>query len=265
MTSGVANRAIWWRVRWPWWSEASPIQNRLGIAGWSWGGYLTAWTITQTSIFRAAVMGAGLANMVSDHGQGDIPSANLLYYPGQPYHHMEDYWKSSPIRYVSAVRTPTLILHGEEDARVHPAQGMEYFPRVEDPGCAGSLRPLPAGEARYRGARASDRRDAADYRVVRSLSDEVARIVRPRGARHRHQRDPGHLTASRGEQASNRFDVDFCLGHQVVDQDRLIGAVSVLAAGAIADGVDSRLAVEASVRGAGPGDEILGFAVPSPS
>lgn len=102
-------------------------QGRLGIAGWSWGGYLTAWTITQTSIFRAAVMGAGLANMVSDHGQGDIPSANLLYYPGQPYLHMEAYWKSSPVRYVAAVRTPTLILHGEEDARVHPAQGMEYF------------------------------------------------------------------------------------------------------------------------------------------
>jgi dipeptidyl aminopeptidase/acylaminoacyl peptidase len=101
--------------------------DRLGIAGWSWGGYLTAWTITQTEIFRAAVMGAGLSNMVSDHGQGDIPSANLLYYPGQPYDHMEAYWKSSPIRYVAAVRTPTLILHGESDARVHPAQGMEYF------------------------------------------------------------------------------------------------------------------------------------------
>jgi len=101
--------------------------NRLGIAGWSWGGYLTAWTITQTTMFRAAVMGAGLANMVSDHGQGDIPSANLLYYPGQPYEHMEHYWKSSPIRHVAAVKTPTLILHGEEDARVHPAQGMEYF------------------------------------------------------------------------------------------------------------------------------------------
>lgn len=101
--------------------------DRLGIAGWSWGGYLTAWTITQTDIFRAAVMGAGLANMISDHGQDDIPSANLLYYPGHPYQHMEDYWKSSPIRYISAVRTPTLILHGDEDTRVHPAQGMEYF------------------------------------------------------------------------------------------------------------------------------------------
>jgi dipeptidyl aminopeptidase/acylaminoacyl peptidase len=40
---------------------------------------------------------------------------------------MDVYWKSSPIRYVAAVRTPTLILHGDEDARVHPAQGMEYF------------------------------------------------------------------------------------------------------------------------------------------
>jgi dipeptidyl aminopeptidase/acylaminoacyl peptidase len=102
-------------------------RGRLGIGGWSWGGYLTAWTITQTDIFRAAVMGAGLANLVSDHGQGDIPSMNLLLYPGQPYHHLDAYWNTSPIRHVTAVRTPTLILHGDEDARVHPAQGMEYF------------------------------------------------------------------------------------------------------------------------------------------
>jgi dipeptidyl aminopeptidase/acylaminoacyl peptidase len=101
--------------------------DRLGIAGWSWGGYLTAWTITQTDLFSAAIMGAGLANLVSDHGQGDIPSANLLYFPGQPYDLMEKYWSSSPVRYVSAVRTPTLIVHGDDDARVHPAQSMEYF------------------------------------------------------------------------------------------------------------------------------------------
>ena len=101
--------------------------DRLGIGGWSWGGYLTAWTITQTDIFKAAIMGAGLANLVSDHGQGDIPAANLLYFPGHPYDHMEMYWAASPIRYVSNVVTPTLILHGDSDARVHPAQGMEYF------------------------------------------------------------------------------------------------------------------------------------------
>ena len=100
--------------------------DRLGIAGWSWGGYLTAWTITQTDIFKAAVMGAGLANMVSDHGTGDIPSYNLRFYPGLPYDQPEEYWRRSPVRYAANVTTPTLILHGDADARVHPAQGMEY-------------------------------------------------------------------------------------------------------------------------------------------
>jgi len=100
--------------------------DRLGIGGWSWGGYLTAWTITQTDRFKAAVMGAGLANVVSDHGQNDIPSMNLQILPGQLYDHLDTYWKVSPMRYIRNVRTPTLILHGDQDARVHPAQGMEY-------------------------------------------------------------------------------------------------------------------------------------------
>lgn len=101
--------------------------DRLGVGGWSWGGYLTARVIERTGIFKAAVMGAGLSNMISDHGTGDIPSANLLYYPGQPYDHMDRYWESSPIRYASRIVTPTLILHGDNDARVHPAQGMELY------------------------------------------------------------------------------------------------------------------------------------------
>jgi dipeptidyl aminopeptidase/acylaminoacyl peptidase len=101
--------------------------ERLGVGGWSWGGYLTARVIERTSMFKAAVMGAGLSNMVSDHGTGDIPSANLLYYPGQPYDHMDAYWEASPIRYASRIVTPTLIVHGDADARVHPAQGMELY------------------------------------------------------------------------------------------------------------------------------------------
>jgi dipeptidyl aminopeptidase/acylaminoacyl peptidase len=99
----------------------------LGIGGWSWGGYLTAFTITQTPMFKAAVMGAGLSNLISDHGQDDIPHANLLYFPGQPYHHLDQYWQASPIRHVSNCTTPTLIVHGDADARVHPAQGMEMY------------------------------------------------------------------------------------------------------------------------------------------
>ncbi|MCC6312802.1 MAG: S9 family peptidase [Thermomicrobiales bacterium] len=101
--------------------------ERLGIGGWSWGGYLTAWTLTQTDIFKAAMMGAGLANLVSDHGTDDIPHANLLYFPGHPYHHLDVYWNASPIRHIAQVATPTLILHGDNDDRVPPTQGAEYW------------------------------------------------------------------------------------------------------------------------------------------
>ena len=101
--------------------------DRLGIGGWSWGGYLTAYTITRTQMFKAAVMGAGLSNMISDHGTDDIPSANLYYYPGQPYHHLDEYWESSAIKHVTDCVTPTLIVHGEADDRVHVTQGAEMY------------------------------------------------------------------------------------------------------------------------------------------
>lgn len=101
--------------------------DRLGIAGWSWGGYLTAWCITQTTIFKAAMMGAGVANLISDHAAGDIPAANLAYYSDDPYTDWELYAKASPIRFAANVTTPTLILHGDSDIRVHPTQGQEYY------------------------------------------------------------------------------------------------------------------------------------------
>jgi len=101
--------------------------DRLGIGGWSWGGYLTAWAVTQTDIFKGAVMGAGLSNLLSDHGQNDIPDANRLYFRDLPYHDAAAYWDPSPIKHVARVKTPTLILHGEKDDRVTLAQGREFY------------------------------------------------------------------------------------------------------------------------------------------
>jgi dipeptidyl aminopeptidase/acylaminoacyl peptidase len=101
--------------------------ERLGIGGWSWGGYLTATTITRTTIFKAAMMGAGLSNLYSDHGTDDIPSANLLYFPGEPYHHGDMYWAGSALKHVADCKTPTLIIHGDADDRVHPMQGKEMY------------------------------------------------------------------------------------------------------------------------------------------
>ncbi len=100
--------------------------DRLAIGGWSWGGYLTAWTITQTDVFKAAIMGAGVANLVSDHAAGDIAEANMAYYSGHPYTHWDRYADRSPVRHAANVSTPTLILHGGADSRVHPTQGMEF-------------------------------------------------------------------------------------------------------------------------------------------
>lgn len=101
--------------------------ERLGIGGWSWGGYLTATTITKTTMFKAAMMGAGLSNLYSDHGTDDIPSANLLYFPGEPYHHSDMYWEGSALKRIVDCKTPTLVIHGDADERVHPLQGREMF------------------------------------------------------------------------------------------------------------------------------------------
>ena len=103
--------------------------ERLAIGGWSWGGYLTARTITQTNRFKAAVMGAGVSNLISDHGAGDIPDYNPLIQPGHPYDEetWEAYAAGTPVRQASKVSTPTLILHGDSDNRVHPTQGQEFY------------------------------------------------------------------------------------------------------------------------------------------
>ncbi|MBX5445999.1 S9 family peptidase [Sphaerobacter sp.] len=101
--------------------------ERLGVGGWSWGGYMTSWIVSQTTRFKAAVMGAGLPNMISDNGLGDIPSANLSYFETSPYHDPEPYFERSAIRYIRNATTPTLILHGEEDRRVAMAEGQEMY------------------------------------------------------------------------------------------------------------------------------------------
>jgi dipeptidyl aminopeptidase/acylaminoacyl peptidase len=101
--------------------------DRLGIGGWSWGGFMAAWTITQTDRFKAAIVGAGLPNMVSDNGIGDIPNANLSYFEKSPYEDPEAFWERSAIRYLSNAKTPTLILHGEDDHRVNMTQGLELY------------------------------------------------------------------------------------------------------------------------------------------
>jgi dipeptidyl aminopeptidase/acylaminoacyl peptidase len=90
--------------------------NRLGIAGWSYGGYMSAWAITQTHRFKAAVVGAGMSDLASEFGTESLGSAQYdHWFYGTPYQKPEGFIKSSPITHLKNATTPTLILHPEND------------------------------------------------------------------------------------------------------------------------------------------------------
>jgi dipeptidyl aminopeptidase/acylaminoacyl peptidase len=104
---------------------------RLGIAGWSHGGFMAAWAVTHTDRFRAAVMGAGIADWAMQVGAGELgrTEADLVGSLGWegPGPHRHD--ELSPISYAAKATTPVLILHGEKDTNVPVGQAM-YFHRA---------------------------------------------------------------------------------------------------------------------------------------
>jgi dipeptidyl aminopeptidase/acylaminoacyl peptidase len=95
---------------------------------------MTAWAVSQTTRFKAAIMGAGLPNMVTDNSIGDIPSANDSYFSKSPYEDPDALWERSASRYINRVTTPTLVLHGEDDKRVNTMQGMEMYIALRERG-----------------------------------------------------------------------------------------------------------------------------------
>jgi dipeptidyl aminopeptidase/acylaminoacyl peptidase len=101
--------------------------ERLGITGWSYGGYLTAATITQTGRFKAAVIGAGMTNLVSYSMGNDSPSFLASHFGGEVWEVADLLLERSPVAHADTVTTPTLILHGEHDQRVPIWQGYEFY------------------------------------------------------------------------------------------------------------------------------------------
>jgi dipeptidyl aminopeptidase/acylaminoacyl peptidase len=89
--------------------------ERLGIGGWSYGGEMAAWAITQTNRFKAAVFGAGVFDQVAEF-ETENNSAGDEWYFGTPWEHPEVFARNSPSTFIRNARTPTLILGGEDDA-----------------------------------------------------------------------------------------------------------------------------------------------------
>jgi dipeptidyl aminopeptidase/acylaminoacyl peptidase len=102
--------------------------NRLAIGGWSYGGYMAEWAITQTTRFKAAVSGAGLANLISEYGTEQGPSYDEWFY-GVPYEpeKVAGFLNSSPFVHLRNAKTPTLILQGDADLTDPLGQSQELY------------------------------------------------------------------------------------------------------------------------------------------
>jgi dipeptidyl aminopeptidase/acylaminoacyl peptidase len=108
-------------------SEVPVDNHRIGITGWSYGGFMTMWAVTQTNRFRAAVAGAGLSNWQSYYGENDIDEWMIPYFGASVYQDPAVYAKSSPINYITQVKTPTLVLVGDRDGECPPPQSREFW------------------------------------------------------------------------------------------------------------------------------------------
>ena len=100
--------------------------NRMSVMGWSYGGYLTSWVVGHTNEFKAAAIGAGVSNLLSQTGNSDIRSNKIDAF-GAPWDNLQFYLDRSPIKYVKNVQAPVLILGGDADERVPISQSYELY------------------------------------------------------------------------------------------------------------------------------------------
>ena len=112
--------------------------KRLGITGYSYGGFLTNWAIGHTDRFAAAIVGAGPSDWISNYGTGDIPRTKESEFLGHPWDAAANavMVRQSPITYARNIHTPTLFVHGEADARVPISQAEEMYTTLKKQGIA---------------------------------------------------------------------------------------------------------------------------------
>ncbi len=117
--------------------------DRLGVMGWSYGGYMTSTIITKTTRFKAASAGAPVTNMMSFNGTADIPSFIPDYFESEFWDKPEIYAKHSAMFNIKNAKTPTLIEHGEADVRVPISQGYELYNALKRQGVPTRMIVLP--------------------------------------------------------------------------------------------------------------------------
>jgi dipeptidyl aminopeptidase/acylaminoacyl peptidase len=102
-------------------------RDRLGVTGGSYGGFMTNWIVSHTNRFKAAVTLRSISNFVSDDGTRDGMYGHADDFGGDIFEKFDLYWDRSPLKYVKNVKTPTLVLHSDNDYRVPIEQGEQWF------------------------------------------------------------------------------------------------------------------------------------------
>jgi dipeptidyl aminopeptidase/acylaminoacyl peptidase len=139
--------------------KTSPVDDqRLMLFGWSYGGYMAMWMVTQTNRFRAAVAGAGIANWQSYWGQNEVSDWLVPYFGATVYDDPKAYARSSPIEFIKRAKTPTLVLVGERDGECPVAQSQEFWRGLQAQGVETKLVVYPGeGHALRKAAHRRDR------------------------------------------------------------------------------------------------------------
>ena len=108
--------------------RTAPIDaQRVGLTGWSYGGFMTMFAVTQTNRFRAAVAGAGISNWQSYYGQNSIDTWMLPYFGSSVYDDQQVYARASAINFIKNVKTPTLVVVGDRDGECPAPQSYEFY------------------------------------------------------------------------------------------------------------------------------------------
>jgi len=115
--------------------RTAPVDaQRVGITGWSYGGFMTMFAVTQTNRFRAAVAGAGISNWQSYYGENSIDTWMMPYFGASVYDDPAVYAKMSAINFIKNVQTPTLSVVGDRDGECPAPQSFEFWHALRDLG-----------------------------------------------------------------------------------------------------------------------------------
>jgi dipeptidyl aminopeptidase/acylaminoacyl peptidase len=110
-----------------------PVDSaRVGITGWSYGGFMTMFAVTQTQRFKAAVAGAGISDWKSYYGENSIDQWMTPYFGASVYKDPAEYAKSSAIDFIGQVKTPTLVVVGDRDGECPAPQSFEFWHALRD-------------------------------------------------------------------------------------------------------------------------------------